>query len=604
MNRRTILRTAAAAVPLAGASQLPTAAAVPLAGASRQPTAAAGPSAAASRFPTAAPLTGASRPPNLSPLIFHSPPVRPFADAMPRLPLRTGDSFTLDAAAGTHRFHSELDPSPAFGYGGVDYLGPVLEAQSGTETTLTYRNRLARHVFAKDVDTTLDGASEADRTSPRSVLHLHGGVTQPRYDGHPDLTIRPGEDFVHRFGGNQEAAALWYHDHAMGITRLNVYAGLASTYLVRDRWDTGRPGNPLGLPSGEYEIPLVLQEKIFTADGAQSVRSTPIVPRGSWEGGAVGDTGLVNGVVWPELEVARGLYRFRLLNAASYSVANLFFSNGMRFWVIGTDGGLLDAPVATTSVRVAPAERVDLLVDFDLLRPGETVVLRNNEPVPGQAAILGEVTMPYFCRFRATAARGFSDAVPSTLRGGIGQPPRLPPIGKPRRVRNLTISQPVEPRLPPAMMSLNNLMFASEDIELPRQGTTELWNLIDVTPDPHPIHLHLVNFRVLGRQPIDTGAYTRRYPQPEVGKKWNPPADEFVTGPLTPPEAWEAGWKDTVRTDGNTVTRIVVRFPSAGELGFDPDESFGEDLRGYVWHCHLLDHEDHDMMLRYRTVNA
>jgi FtsP/CotA-like multicopper oxidase with cupredoxin domain len=551
--------------------------------------------------------------PNLSPLLFHSPPVRPFRDPMPRPPVRAGSSFELDASVGRHRFHSELGSSPAFGYGGSDYLGPVLEVQSGVETTLTYRNRLAAHVFAKDIDTTLDGVSDADKVMPRSVLHLHGGVTRPRFDGHPEATIRPGQEFVHRFTGAQQASALWYHDHAMGITRLNVYAGLASMYLVRDRWDTGRADNPLGLPAGEFELPLILQEKIFTADGAQSVRSTPVVPQGKWEGGAVGDTGLVNGTVWPELAVARGLYRFRLINAASFSVSNLFFSNGMRFWVIGNDGGLLDAPVATTSVRVAPAERVDLLVDFSALDPGDTVVLRNNEPVPGQAAILGAVTMPHFCRFRVAGSAGFRGPVPLTLRGGPGQPPRLPPIPVPRRVRNLTISQPFDLRFPPSMMSLNNLMFESDDIEMPRQGTVEQWNLIDVTPDPHPIHIHLVNFRVLGRQPIDTNAYTRRYPQPGVGTKWNPPAEEFVTGPLRPAQPWESGWKDTVRTDGNTITRIIIRFPTADELGFDPDETFPgmsmpgrgmRELQGYVWHCHLLDHEDHDMMLRYRAVTA
>jgi FtsP/CotA-like multicopper oxidase with cupredoxin domain len=562
---------------------------------------AAGVAASASAMPALA-----ARLPNLSPLIFHSPPVRPFRDPPAPLPVWSGESFELDAAVGTHRFHSELGPSPSFGYGGSGYLGPVLEVPSGAETTVTFRNSLAGHVFAKDIDTTLHGVSDEDRIRPRSVLHLHGGVTEPRFDGHPEATMRPGEQFTHRFTGAQEASALWYHDHAMGITRLNVYAGLASLYLLRDRWDTGRAGNPLGLPAGEFELPLVLQEKIFTAGGAQSMRSTPVVPQGSWEGGAVGDTGLVNGTVWPEIEVARGLYRLRVLNAASFSVWNLFFGNGMRFWVIGNDGGLLDAPAVTTSVKLAPAERVDLLVDFSVLAPGETVVLRNDEPVPGQAAMIGEVPMPFFCRFRAASSTGFRGPVPQTLRGGPGQPPRLPPPPAPRRVRDLTISQPFDLRLPPSMMSLNNIMFDSDDIELPRQGTVEQWNLIDVTPDPHPIHVHLVNFRILGRQPIDTGAYTRRYPQPAVGTKWNPPADEFVTGPMVPPEPWEAGWKDTVRTDGNSITRIAVRFPTADELGFDPDATFpGEEekrLQGYVWHCHLLDHEDHDMMLRYRTV--
>lgn len=555
-----------------------------------------------------------------APLIFHSPPIEPFRDSVAPLPVWSGSEFTVEAAVGVHRFHSELAPSAAFGYGGRGYLGPVLETQSGTPATLRFRNSLSRHVFAKDIDTTLHGVSEADRLLPRSVVHLHGAVAPPRFDGHPEATVLPGGEFVHEYPNRQEAAALWYHDHAMGITRLNVYAGLASMYLLRDRWDTGRADNPLGLPAGEFEIPLMVQERIFTAEGALSVRSTPIVPEGGWEGGAVGDVGLVNGVAWPQLDVARGLYRFRLINAGSFSVWNLFFSNAMRFWVIGNDGGLLDAPVATTSVRLAPAERLDVLVDFGGLAPGETVLLCNDEPVPGQAAIIGEVTLPFFCRFRAAASAGFRGPVPRRLRGGRGKPPRLPVVPRPQRVRNLTISQPFELRLPPSIMSLNNLSFDSDDIELPRQGSVEQWNFINVTPDPHPIHVHLVTFRVLGRQSIDTSAFTTANPQPAVGRRWTPSAERFVTGPLEPAAPWEAGWKDTVRADGNAITRIIVRFPTADELGFDPDETFAaptraaagghgaasgqepRDLQGYVWHCHVLDHEDHDMMLRFRTL--
>lgn len=353
-------------------------------------------------------LAGASLLGGSSPLLFHSPPLTPFRDALPSLPMLTGSEVTVEALAGTHRFHRDLGLSPAFGYRGADYLGPVIEAHSGVRTRLTYRNQLSHHVFAQDIDPTVHGALEADRTTPRSVMHLHGGVTPPEHDGHPEATILPGQQVLHEFPNRQEAAALWYHDHAIGITRLNVYAGLAGMYLVRDEWDTGRAGNPLGLPAGEFEIPLMLQEKIFTSDGAQSMRSTPLVPRGSWEGGSVGDVGVVNGTVWPELSVARGLYRFRIINAGSLSVWNLFFGNRMRFWVIGNDGGLLDAPVPTTSVRLSPAERIDVLVDFGALAPGTTVELRNDEPVAFLASTVGSVSMPLFCRFRVGSARGFT----------------------------------------------------------------------------------------------------------------------------------------------------------------------------------------------------
>ena len=222
-------------------------------------------------------------------------------------------------------------------------------------------------------------------------MHLHGGVTPADSDGHPEQMISPGQTVTHRFPQRQEAAHMWYHDHAMGFTRLNVYAGLAGMYFLRDEFDTGRIDNPLGLPAGNFELPLVLQEKIFESTGQQSVRSTAIVPEGSWEGGAVGDVGVVNGKIWPQMSVSRGLYRFRVINAGSYSVWNLHFSNGMQFFVIGNDGGLLDAPVAATHIRLAPAERYDILVDFAKLAEGESVELRNDEAPPFQAAVIGAV---------------------------------------------------------------------------------------------------------------------------------------------------------------------------------------------------------------------
>ena len=570
-----------------------------------------------------------------SPLLFHSPKLTPFVDQLPRLPILTGTDITLTANSTTHSFHRDLPPSKALAYSGADYLGPTIEARSGIETTFALTNEMGAHPLGKDMDMTLHGMQEDYRRHPPTVMHLHGGVTPADSDGHPEQMISPGQTVTHRFPQRQEAAHMWYHDHAMGFTRLNVYAGLAGMYFLRDEFDTGRIDNPLGLPAGNFELPLVLQEKIFESTGQQSVRSTAIVPEGSWEGGAVGDVGVVNGKIWPQMSVSRGLYRFRVINAGSYSVWNLHFSNGMQFFVIGNDGGLLDAPVAATHIRLAPAERYDILVDFATLAEGESVELRNDEAPPFQAAVIGAVTMPLFCRFVADGSTPSGARVPRTLRGPAGPLP-LPPIATPTVFRDVTVSQPYILRNPPSIMTLNNLKFSSDDIEKPRQGTVEQWNIINITPDPHPIHIHLVHFRILGRQALRTVDYQLAPPQPPVGTRWTPSAEGFVTGPLVPPEPWESGWKDTVRIDGGTVTRIVVRFPTAEELGFDPDEPFSamahitgdartgqpgaaahgggaghggeagahahKDLQGYVWHCHLLDHEDHDMMLKYRVV--
>ncbi|MFW0871869.1 multicopper oxidase family protein [Rhodococcoides corynebacterioides] len=592
---------------------------------------------------------GAPGGPPGSPLLFHSPDVVPFRGTVSPPPVVTGPSLSISAVNSRHRFHPDLPEVDALAYRAGDvgpgYLGPTIEAQADELLTLRYTNDLAFHPLGVDMDTSVHGVTESFRTAPPTSLHLHGGVTPPASDGHPEQVSRPGRSLVHGFPNGQEASHLWYHDHAMGITRVNVYSGLAGMYLLRDRWDTGRPDNPLGLPAGEFEMPLVLQEKIFRQDGTLSIRSTPIVPEGSWEGGAVGDVGLVNGAVWPEIPVARGLYRFRVVNAASYSVWNLHFSTRMRFWVIGNDCGLLDAPVPVTQFRVAPGERYDLLVDFSLLDTGGSVELRNDEHPPFQAAVIGAVLMPVFCRFAVGSARGFTGQVPSALRGGRLRSP-LPALPVPDVVRTVTVSQPYALRNPPAIMTLNNLRFADTDIEKPRAGTTERWDIVNVTPDPHPIHIHLVHFRTLGRTPLRTVDYQAAHLQPPVGIRWAPDPTPFLAGPSVPPEPWEAGWKDTVRSDGGTVTSVLVRFPTADELGFDPDALFdrpdspesdhagptGADsepsapthhgvehpahngvdhgsghgaagpLQGYVWHCHILDHEDHDMMLKYRVV--
>ncbi len=584
-------------------------------------------------------------------LLFHSPTVQPFRDQLPIPELIDKSRVTLAARSTMHRFHRDWDTVPSFAYGNETYLGPTLISHRDETWRLRTVNQLGAHPFAKDVDHTLHNVPADFGQRPRTTTHLHGGVTPPADDGHPLDFAAPGEHIDYTFPTRQAATHLWYHDHSMATTRLNVAAGLAGMNLVRDEFDTGKRNNPLGLPAGKFEVPLVLQEKIFGAGGRQNIRSTWLVPQGSWEGGAVGDVGLVNGVVWPELKVARGLYRFRVINAGSYSVWRLHFSNNMRFWVIGNDGGLLNAPVRTRSLRLAPAERIDILVDFSDLAPGESVELRNDEKPPLQAAIIGEVLMPLFCRFRATSKRGFRGAVPTRLRGGRRRPALLPAVRRPTRRRVVTILQDTELRVPPALMSLNNVGFTTTDIEKPVQGTTEIWELVNISPDPHAIHVHLVHFRILERQKLRSDRYKPANPRPKHGIKWTPDPTGFTEGKPIPPSPWEAGLKDTVLVDGHTVTRIAVRWPTAAELGFEPDLAYfpqgatarhelrsgahgGHDMsgmgqpqtdrsalatvedygpgggsttadgrvRGYLWHCHMLDHEDHDMMLPMRVV--
>ncbi|QIS04358.1 multicopper oxidase domain-containing protein [Nocardia brasiliensis] len=578
------------------------------------------------------PLPGLPPPP-VSAIGLRTPPLQPFLDSLP-VPESIAADGALAVQSGLHRFHIELAPARTLGYG-RDYLGPVLEAIAGEEASLSFSNEIGPHPLAADVDTTMQHATEHDRTNPRMTVHLHGAPTEPASDGHPLVDWRNGGTQKNTYGNRQEAATLWYHDHAMGMTRLNVYAGLAGAYLIRDRWDTGRFGNPLGLPAGEFEVPLVIQDRTFNPDGTLQARSTFLLPQGYNQAAMFGDVACVNGIVWPMMKVARGLYRFRIVQASNSRTYRFHFSNGMRFWVVGGDQGLLDAPVPTKSIRLGVGERADILVDFGDLRPGESVDLCNDEANSFGDAVFLVPALPTIMRFVADSSRGHAGPVPKLLRGAAGLPPRLPGLRTPDRVRTMTLLSHLDTARPgaviPAMLSQNNLPFTTDDVEMIRPGTVEQWDIVNVTSIGHPVHLHLARFRIIGRQQFWAAAYLGAHlPLPAFGKRWNPSADRFVVAPQQPPAPWEEGWKDTVWVPTDTITRILVYWPSAEELGFDPDAPFlatadiefskhtmehirhptphhhrspGKLIRGYVWHCHNLDHEDHDMMLPFRVTN-
>jgi FtsP/CotA-like multicopper oxidase with cupredoxin domain len=534
---------------------------------------------------------------------------------------------TLSIAASSHQFHRDLGVARTWSYGAQGYLGPTIEAQVRQPIKLEFDNSLGAHLFAKDVDTSLDGASEEDRTKPRVSVHLHGAVTPPDMDGHPEDTFLPSSSKTYRHENAQQATNLWYHDHAMGITRLNVVAGLAGMYFLRDEFDTGTSKNTLGLPSGDFEVPLILADRRFHDDGSLNFRTVRYVPEGHWEGGMIGDRMTVNGVVSPYFRVARGRYRFRVLNASNARGYNLFFTNRMPFWVIGNDGGLLDIPALTTSVLLTPGERADLIVDFSFLGKGERVELTNDHQESAEVAAATEAqVLRDLVRFVGTGERGDTATLPDQLRGGPRQPARLASISElttglrddagkllhsaltPPRRRVVSLTQDPAMTWPPVSMGLNNLCYNDDPIVMPRQGAVELWEVVNSSLEDHPIHLHLVNMRILNRQSFDVNSYLGANPRPKQGIYWAPPADLFLNGAPEPPAVWESGPKDTVRCPQNMVTRFLVRFPTADELGFDPDAEFRSaakmKLQGYVWHCHIIDHEDQCMMSRYRLVNG
>jgi FtsP/CotA-like multicopper oxidase with cupredoxin domain len=525
-------------------------------------------------------------------------PIPPVIDA------RGGGNFDLTMAPGMHSFHSSLPPTPGWGYGGASYLGPTFQTMRGVPINLTAINSLGTHPLAAVIDTSLNGALESDKTNPRVAVHLHGGNTEPESDGGPEDTFTVGANRTYHYNNDQEAATLWYHDHAMGITRLNVYAGLAGFYLLRDQYDTGEPDNSIGLPSGPYEIPLALQDRMFNWDGTLAY---PLGEFGSiWAPEFFGDVATVNGKVWPNLNVDRGLYRFRILNGSNARIYDLRLSSGHMMFQIGSEGGLFNSPVALNRLLIAPGERADVLIDFSGLAAGTKILLKNVAPVPfpdgPRSRRRGGLPIKEIMQFTVGAANGFTGTIPTVLRATPIQP-----LAAPVRVRNLTLVEIADPITDAPLMALvNNLPFDTDHIEMPLVDTVEQWNIINTTGDTHPIHLHLVQFQLLGRQKFNVDAFMEanypELPDPEaagVGPWPVPAADVFARGSLRGPDPNERGWKDTIRANPGEITRLLVPFGSAAASGVP----FGNSFTGeYVFHCHILEHEDNEMMLRYRVV--
>jgi spore coat protein A, manganese oxidase len=416
----------------------------------------------------------------------------------------TEDRFELTIREG----RAEIIPgelTPVYGYDGI-YPGPTIRARKGRTTVVRVTNGLT---FNQNV-------------------HLHGGLVPANVDGHPMQLIAPGGAFTYTYPNTQDAASLWYHDHAHGLSARTMFYGLAGFYLVEDDLEAS-----LGLPSGNFDVPLVIQDRAFNADG--SLRYTENIDEGF-----MGDTIVVNGSVSPRLTVRPALYRLRFLNASNARAYSLQLSSGAPMVQIAGDGGLLEAPVSRPSIPLAPAERVDVVVDFRGLRSGAKVELRNALGSGSTAAVM---------RFDVSGRRTESGRVPAALRPREAIPA---PVGATRRWE-LMFSTTGTPR-----WELSGLGFEMDRIDARVQlGTTERWQFVNTSHRPHPMHIHGVHFRVLDR------------------------SDGAV-------HAGDRAWKDTVMVPvGETV---------------EVQPYFARNRGRFVFHCHNLEHQERAMMLQLEVV--
>jgi len=625
-----------------------------------------------------------------------------------------GPPITFNPQLGTYVWGYKV------GAAAQNYPGFSVEAQKGTATSVTYTNNLGTATVFPilqryiTVDQTLKWANplglpdtDPARFSPYSgpqpvVPHWHGGELRSDSDGGPDEWWTPGgEGFlstppaaggirgpgyfknVYDYPNAQEAATLWFHDHALGATRTNVYAGVAAFWLIRDQFDTGTVGTGLNLPAGPQEIEIALQDRQFDTygqwlypDGAPAgLNGLPTNPsiHPFWNPEFFGDVIVVNGRSWPFLTVEPRRYRFRLLNGSNARVYDIRVDDttvpsvplaGPPIYVIGTDGGLMDAPAITSSTPtdrlvISSAERYDVIIDFAAFA-GKTLTIMNfaNAPFPAGGILPDPNGTAELMQFQVSATpvadTSFNPATPgATLRGGVGQPPAIVrlangagginPLVTVNKKRQLVLREVMGPGGPLEVLVNNTKFSGLRDgtvtpipgssrvgvnwlTELPQIGSTEEWEIINLTADAHPIHPHMIQFQLVNRQAYDAAAYTAIYdkhfptgvaidgygpPLPynnlnvDGAIGGNPSVGLFLTGAIQPPLPQENGWKDTILAYPGEVTRIIGRWapqdvalnavtPGQNLFGFNP--TYGP---GYVWHCHIIDHEDNEMMRPY-----
>jgi FtsP/CotA-like multicopper oxidase with cupredoxin domain len=412
-------------------------------------------------------------------------------------------------------------------------VGPTIEARAGQRATIVMRNEL----------------TEA------TIAHWHGLRPPEVADGHPRLAVGPGQSYAYDFEVEERAGLYWYHSHAHMRTAPQVYYGLAGLFIVRDGEE-----DALGLPSGDRELALILQDKIQDTTG-QLVYSA--MGHQMMEG-FLGDTSFVNGVRFPRVEVDSALYRLRVVGGANARIYRLALSTGAPLVMIGSDGGLFDRPVELPYVDLSTGERADILVDFSGLPAGTTVRLRSlafPNPSGGMGmgmmgrgmgmgrmggAGLAQGAELDLAEFVVTREVNESRILPTSL---VPQP-RID-RGEARRERVFSFES--------AMMNhtINGRPYEMDRVdEHVPFGATEIWRFVNRAPFPHPVHMHAVHFQVLSRR----GGRNRVMP-------------------------WEGGWKDTVLLHPDEEVEVIARFDRHPGI--------------FMLHCHNLEHEDMGMMMNF-----
>ncbi len=469
------------------------------------------------------------------PAPFNTPFVMPPV-AQPVKVTATADIFDITMKS----FRAEVIPgyqTELWGYNG-SFPGPTINARRGRET-------IVRHTNA------LPGVHPDLRYKPWTSVHLHGSASLPQYDGYASDITNPGEYKDYRYPNIQDSRTLWYHDHGVHHTSSNVYMGLAGVYQLHDDLEDSLP-----IPKGRYDIPLVISDAIFANDGS-------LVFDTNGDSSFYGDVILTNGRPWPVMKVERRKYRFRILNCSISRSYRFALSTGDPFTVIGNDGGLMPAPQQVTQFKHAMAERYEVVIDFSKYQVGQRVVLKNlSNPNNQDFDTTGNV-MAFDIAGDATDTT--NNMVPAQLNPnqevmGLKESDairtrqfRFERSGGQWTINGKTWQDVVD----------SDYTFLSAS---PGLGDTEIWEFQNTSGGWfHPIHVHLVDFKVLDRT-VSSGR---------------------GSSVPSPPFAYEKGPKDVVYLGENETVRVIAKF--------------GPQRGRYMMHCHNLVHEDHDMMVQFEV---
>lgn len=503
--------------------------------------------------------------------------------------------------------------------------GPAFDVIRDNAIKVEWNNRiLGTHMFS--IDSTLNWANP-NKLYPETkyvrypfgnyisqypvpmVTHLHGGEVAPVFDGNPNAWFTSNglkgplyETNITEYLNTQQQATLMYHDHSKGIVRLNVYAGMLGPYIIRESVVDKNISNNVNLPSGKYDVVLIIQDKTFYDDGSLYYPSEGIntAEHPYWVNQFYGNIACVNGKVWPNMDVEDCVYRFRIINGSNTRSYKIYMSDKSKFIQIGTDGGLVESPRSLDYFIISPTERIEVLIDFSKYNDGDKIILKNDYIIDDSINIFDVMQ---FTVKKVSINNMYN--VPNVL----NFIPKLIP-NQPQYYSTLHKEFGIKYR--PSQNAAKGMLIDGQPYINPPSdyfylGSTFEWSFINLTNELHPMHVHLMQFQILYRQKIDVATYLKEWTKVNGALPMNSPTmkiipDKFLIGPRLAPQLFEIGWKDTIQAPAGYLTKIIIRIAptSVNNMSINLGENLfpfnPSEAPFYVYHCHIFEHEDNDMM--------